>query len=392
MPSPLLRFVALYGALFGAFGVASPFLPELFKQDGLGSGAIGAVLAAGTAIRLLTGPLGGRLADRSGRAPLVLGVLTAAAAFVALGYVSARGLWALMLVSVAHASVLAPLTPICDALTLGFAGGEAGPYGWVRGAGSAAFIAGTLLSGQVVSHEGLGAFVWLNAGLLAVAACLALRLPNRVAGRRETSGQRGAVGVLIRTPSFARLMVVAALILGSHALHDGFSVIRWRSAGMSAAEVSVVWSLSVASEVAVFVVLGRPMLNRLGPARSLMLSAAAGVVRWSVSARTAWFPVIACTEPLHGLSFALMHLACMQVIGAVVPARLASTAQAFYATVAAGAIYAAVTLASGRLYGGFGPGAFWVMAAMCAAALPVAAGLRSTGGDDRPSGAVSSPA
>ena len=73
--SPLRRFLALYGALFAAFGVALPFLPGLLQQDGLGSGAIGVVLAGGTGIRLLAGPLGGRLADRTGWPAAVLAAL-----------------------------------------------------------------------------------------------------------------------------------------------------------------------------------------------------------------------------------------------------------------------------------------------------------------------------
>ncbi len=385
MRSPLPRFLVLYAVLFAAFGVASPFLPALLQQFGLTSEAIGAVLAAGTAIRLLTGPLGGRWADRSGRAPLVLAALLAASSCVALGYLSARGFALLLLVSVAHAAVLAPLTPIADALALGSSARAPGfPYGWVRGAGSAAFIAGTLASGQAVARSGLGAFVWMNAALLAAAACVAPLLPNRVAGRTEAvpgpapvrPAERGSMLALLRTPSFPRLMLVVALILGSHALHDGFSVIRWRSAALSSGQVSVVWSMSVAAEVLMFVLLGRPILDRIGPARSLMLAAAAGAVRWSVSACTAFFPVIACTETLQGLSFALMHLACMRVIAAVVPAPLAATAQAFYNTVAVGAVSAVVTLAAGPAYARLGPGAFWAMAAMCVVALPLAAGLR----------------
>jgi PPP family 3-phenylpropionic acid transporter len=81
---------------------------------------------------------------------------------------------------------------------------------------------------------------------------------------------------------------------------------------------------------------------------------------------------MALVEPLHGLTFALLHLACMDMIGRVAPANLAATAQAFYATVAMGAMSALVTLASGPLYGHFGSNAFWAMALMCAVALPVA--------------------
>ena len=378
--SPLPRFLIFYAALFAAFGVASPFLPGLMQQDGLGPNQLGVVLAAGTAIRLLAGPLGGRLADRVGRVPVVLAGFTAASALVAFGYAPARGLFPLLAVSVAHAAVLAPLTPISDALALGSSqAGRVFRYGWVRGAGSAAFIVGTLLSGQVVGQSGLGSIVWLNGGLLAVAAAVAWMLPNRVAGstagnRRE--GDQASAWSLARIPAFVQLMGVAALIGGSHALHDGFEVIRWRSAGLSAGEISVLWSLSVGAEVIVFVGVGPRLLDVLGPRRAMLLAACAGIVRWGTAARTAWFPAMAMVEPLHGLTFAMLHLACMAMIARVVPARLAATAQAFYATVAMGATSALVTLASGPLYGTFGASSFWGMAGMCALALPLASMMR----------------
>ncbi len=371
---PLPRFLLLYGGLFAAFGVAAPFLPALLKQDGLDSNAIGLVLAGGSVVRLVSGPLGGRWADRVTRPSRVLAGFAAAAAVIATLYAPARGLALLLCVSVAHASVLAPLTPVADALTLGSAqgsaegargGGRGFPYGWVRGAGSAAFIAGTLLSGQLVGEHGLGMIVWLNAGLLAVAAAGALTVPDKMAGsaaHAATGHARGAWRTLFQIPVFAPLMATAALIGGSHALHDSFEVIRWRSAGLSTVQVSMLWSLSVASEVVVFFVLGRRILDWLGPSRAMMLSACAGVVRWSAAAVTAAFPVMAVVEPLHGLTFALLHLACMDIIGLVVPKPLAATAQAFYGTIALGASAAAITLLSGPLYGGFGPRAFWTMA------------------------------
>jgi PPP family 3-phenylpropionic acid transporter len=375
----LPRFVALYSILFGAFGVASPFLPALLQQDGLSAGALGVVLAGGTAIRLLTGPIGGRLADRTGRPSAILGGFTAAAAMIALGYAPARGLPLLLLVSVAHAAVLAPLTPLADALALGSADSEPGfEYGWVRAAGSGAFIVGTLVAGWAVGWAGLGVIVWLNAGLLAAAACLVWLIPSRVAGAQVTRPSAvgaGSIRTLLDIPMFRRLMIVAALIGGSHAMHDSFSVIRWRSAGLSNGEVSVLWAMSVASEVLIFLFLGRRMLERFGPGRALMLSAVAGMVRWGATSQTAWFPLMAIVEPLHGLTFALLHLACMDMIGRVVPVSFAATAQTFYATIAMGAVAAVMTLMSGQLYGHLGAGAFWVSAAMCALALPIARGV-----------------
>lgn len=378
--SPLLRLLLLYSALFAAFGVASPFLPALLQQDGLPPDRLGYVLAAGTAVRLLAGPLGGRLADRSGRATMVLAGFTAAAAAIALLYGPARGLALLLMVSVAHAAVLAPLTPVADALALGSSQRAPGfPYGWVRGAGSAAFIVGALGAGQWVGQHGLDAIIGLNAGLLAVAAGCCMLVPNRLAGAERSAAPAGAgaVRALLALPVYVRLMAVACLVGGSHAMHDAFEVIRWRAAGLSAQQSSVLWALSVAGEVVVFFVAGPALVRRLGAGRAAALAAAAGAVRWSAAAVTAWFPVMALVEPLHGLTFALLHLACMDVIGRTVPARFAATAQAVYATVAMGAASAVMTAASGWFYQWFGPGAFWVMAAMCLAAAPIALSMRS---------------
>jgi len=190
-------------------------------------------------------------------------------------------------------------------------------------------------------------------------------------------GPAGSPLALLRLPGFVRLMLVAALIQGSHAMHDGFEVLRWTAAGIGPATESILWSEGVLAEVVVFVLVGPPLLRRIGPRGAALLAAGAGMVRWGVTAVTASVPAMALVEPLHGLTFALLHLACMKMLADIVPPPLAATAQAAYATIAVGAMAALMTLASGPLYGQFGAGAFWAMAALCALAVPAAAGLRA---------------
>src|SRR5438067_7888642 len=60
----LLRFVLLYSALFAGFGATSPFLPAFLAERGLGAEELGIVLGAATAVRLVCGPIAGRVADR----------------------------------------------------------------------------------------------------------------------------------------------------------------------------------------------------------------------------------------------------------------------------------------------------------------------------------------
>ncbi len=95
------------------------------------------------------------------------------AAVIAFGYGLPAGFAIFLLVSVAHASALAPIVPIADAMTLAAAPGRF-QYGWVRGGASAAFVVGAVGAGQVIQATSLGGIVWMNGTLLALAAVAAL--------------------------------------------------------------------------------------------------------------------------------------------------------------------------------------------------------------------------
>ena len=205
---PFDRFLLLYGAMFAAFGVASPFLPALLHQRGLGPSEIGAVLAAGTAVRLITGPVISRLADRFGTHKQTLAVLLAMAAVIAFGYDLPAGFAIFRIVSVAHASTLAPIVPIADAMTLAAAPGRF-QYGWVRGgASSASRLSWAPWPALVRSsrRRALGGIVWMNGTLLALAAVAALWLPRKCAGSALGANGRPMSAPCLRRPSASCLL------------------------------------------------------------------------------------------------------------------------------------------------------------------------------------------
>jgi MFS transporter, PPP family, 3-phenylpropionic acid transporter len=379
----LLRFVALYALMYGAYGVSSPFMPALFERRGLTAEQLGVLFGTGTAIRLLSGPLCGRLADVTGALRGLLALCAALAAVVAVSLLSVTGFPALLVVSLFHAAALAPMTTLADALAVSASAprpeGSRFEYGWVRGTGSAVFVLGTLVSGQVVGAWGLGSILALQAALLALAACAALLVPapapRAVDETVAPPPSEGGVIALLRIAGFRRVMLISTLVLGSHAMHDTFAVIRWSAAGVGPGVVSVLWSESVAAEVVVFFLIGPWLVQRLGVSRVMAVAATAGLLRWVVVASTTAVTALALVQPLHGLTFAALHLACMRVIAAVVPSGLAATAQAIYA-LGAGAATALLMLASGHLYARLGGQAFVVMALLCAAAALVALGSR----------------
>ena len=373
---PLAVFMVLYALLYAAFGVASPFLPALIASRGIPPEQIGVLFAAGTAIRLASAPLAGLLADRTQALRLILSLCTVAAAAAAIGFLPDWGFWAIAVVSLLHAFTLAPTTNLADALALVASRQAHGfEYGWVRGAGSAAFILGSVVAGFAISSFGLPIVIILQAALMLAVPLAAWRVPPIGVTHRTVLSHAGA-SKLLREPVFRKVVLVAALVLGSHAMHDTFAVVRWTGAGISPHVAGALWSLSVAAEVVVFFLAGPWLLRLLGPAGAIALAAVAGAGRWLVAAVTADLGVLILTQPLHGLTFALLHLACMRLLADAVPAHLAATAQALYGTVGVGAATAVLTLISGWLYAALGPAAFGVMSVLCLLALPVAAGLR----------------
>jgi len=381
--SALLRFVVLYAFMYAAYGVSSPFMPAFFEHRGLAAGQIGTLFAAGTAIRLVSGPLVGRLADATQALRTILALCELLAAVVAVSLLTPSSFTWLLLISLLYAAALAPTTALADALALGAAQPRDGrprfEYGWVRGTGSAVFVLGTLVSGQVVAASGLSSVVMLQAALLVAAAGAVTLIPTPERKHPVTAIQRETplgVATLLRMPEFRRMMLVSALVLGSHAMNDTFAVIRWSAAGITPPTASVLWSESVGAEVLVFFLVGPPLLKRMGPAGVIAVAASAGVVRWAVMASSNSVTALALVQPLHGLTFAALHLACMRLIAVNVPQQLAATAQAMYA-LGAGITTALLTLASGWLYANVGARAFLAMALLCAAAAPLTWGLRA---------------
>jgi PPP family 3-phenylpropionic acid transporter len=370
--------------MYAAFGLASPFTPALLQDRGLGVTSVGAFLALGTAIRALSAPTAGRVADRLAALRPTLSLCAGAAAVASLLLLIPRHPALILGILFLYSVALAPVVPLSDALALAAATPGASVqqprfrYGLVRGTGSAAFIIGALAGGQAIASFGFSAILVASAVCLFAAALAALLVPEL---RRESPSPTEHVRFrdafqLFRIPAFRRVLTVAALVLGGHALHDNFAVIRWRDEGMDPRTISLLWSESVAAEVIVFFFIGEPLLRRIGPAAAAALSAGAAILRWMVMGATAAVPAMALIEPLHGLTFALLHLTCMQVLTRTVPREFAATAQAVYGTIGVGIATSALTFVSGQLYAHLAAHAFWVMAGLALLALPLTRGLR----------------
>ncbi len=368
--SPAARFALLFAAQFAAVGILMPFFPAVLRDHGLTPGQISAVLATGSAVRLFASPTMGRAADRLGDARLVLAASAVLAAATTTGFAWGSGFAMLLGVAVVHALVMAPLTPLGDALAVAAARREGFDYGRVRSAGSAAFILAAILAGQAVALRGTSAVVWLfSLCLLATAGC-AMALPRSPVAARGAGGFRAP----FRDPAFRLLLPLSGLIQGSHALYYAFGTIHWQAAGLSPGVIGLLWGEGVVAEVALFL-WGKPLVERLGAPGLALVAAGCGMLRWAVMAETTWLPALALAQLLHAATFGAMHLAAMRVLAGM-PLHLAATAQTLHASAGVGLAFGVLTFGSGLLFARAGGQAFWAMMVLCALALPLAWALR----------------
>ncbi len=361
------RFAMLFAAQFAAVGIVLPFIPPLMADRGLSPAEVGTILSAGATVRLVSGPLGGRLADALGRPRAVMAAGSAVAALAACLYGLAGGFVGLLAANLIFALAYACTVPLGDSLALRAAREEGWDYSRIRAAGSAAFIVMSGAAGWLAERAGVGSVAWLLALALAGAAVAALVLP---AGGGHARRGSGAFRAVIALPAFRRVLLVSALIQGSHAAYYAFGSIHWAAAGVPEATIGLLWAWSVMAEVALFA-WGRPLADRLGARRLALLAALAGLLRWAITAGTVWLPGLVAAQGLHALTFGAMHLATMRVMQTAIPPAVAGTAQTLLSAGIGGAMMIG-TMLSGQAYAAFGAAVFWGMAAMCAVAAPAA--------------------
>ena len=106
------------------------------------------------------------------------------------------------------------------------------------------------------------------------------------------------------------------------------------------------------------------VLNRISPTMLIVISAAAGIIRWSIMVYTDFLPALIFAQVLHGLTFGAAHLGAIHYISETIPPNLSATAQSLLSAVVMGLAIGLTTMISGVLYSSVGSLAYFPMAGM----------------------------
>ncbi len=373
------RLSAFYGALFLIYGAHLPYFPVWLNGRHLSASEISVIVAAPFFLRLMITPLLAVYADRhqSHRRMIIAQAWMALAMALVLSQM--QGFWPVFLLAVPFAIATTSIMPLTETLAVSRVRADRLDYGRVRLWGSLTFVVMGLAGGVLVERFGGGIGVWLLifGAVLTVYAAHSLpglspvSAPSQVAGAPLT---RADVMALIANPLFLLFLLSVGCTQASHATFYTFGALHWQALGISSVAIGIMWAVAVLAEVALFA-WSRPLIARFGPIEMLAAGAGAAAVRWGIMSFDPPMMVLMPLQLLHALTYGATHLAAIHFIARAVPESAAGTAQALYASVAAGVIMGAATLVSGPLFAAYGGGAYLAPAVLSLAGLAAALAL-----------------
>ncbi|MBZ7823086.1 3-phenylpropionate MFS transporter [Klebsiella grimontii] len=365
------RWLALsYFTYFFSYGIFLPFWSVWLSGLGLTPETIGMLLGAGLVSRFLGSLLiAPRVSDPS-RLISSLRILALLTLLFALAFWIGHQVAWLMVIIVGFNLFFSPLVPLTDALANTWQKQITMDYRRVRLWGSIAFVIGSALTGKLVSlYDYRMILVMLSIGIASMLIGMLLKPSVQPQGESRHQEAAGLSAWLTLVRQSWRFLACVCLLQGAHAAYYGFSAIYWQEAGYSASAVGYLWSLGVVAEVVIFA-LSKKVFRRFSARDLLLLSAACGVIRWTLMGWTTALPWLIVAQILHCGTFTVCHLAAMRYIAARQGSEVIRL-QAVYSAVAMGGSIAVMTVFAGFLYQHLHQGVFWVMALVALPALVV---------------------
>ncbi len=342
----------LYFLYFATVGVVLPFLPAYFKSLGLSATQVEVLVAVGPAFALLSPPLWGHLADRTGRPDRVMTIigLGAALGFTPLLWVD--GFAALFAALCGYAFFASAATTVMDSLALHHSASSGQSYARLRMFGSLGFVVSSVAFGLSVDEIDRRA-VWATLALIGAWALWSLKLPAPPRSERAAPPSPLAGARLLRDSNLALLLAGSCLHWIACAPYHGLLSVHVRALELPPRVVGLSAGLGVIAEIAVFWLHPR-LSQRIAPRHLLAVSFAMSSLRWLFMglADSGW--AIVSLSSLHGFTFGAFFASAVTYVARRVPSQLRATGQALFVSVSFGLGGLVGYPVAGMLYDAFG--------------------------------------
>ena len=366
-PTPFGWVSQYFFGFFFVYGVYLPFWSMWFSGQGVSASDIGLLIGIGFATRCIANLVLTPLVHRIQHViPVLRWLSLAGIIFIIIHLATGGSFWLLAVVTVLVNLLLwkFPLSHSLMRLRIIMpASKNLIMVSLVFGVPLLLLRYGSTIAGFLSAHYGLSMIVWTALVGMTVTLIFSLRnIEPMPVISPEKEQHRPSLVALLSVPSVVRFLALTALIQGSHAAYFGFSSIHWKEAGYTEDVIGYLWSLGVVAEVVVFA-LSRRLFSGWS-LRALFILASLGViVRWGLTASTTDLSALVVIQLLHGVTFAVAHIAAIQYIQHAGQHQMVAL-QALYNAIPMGAVIAVMTAVSGWGYESWGASVFWLMAVM----------------------------
>lgn len=369
-----IRLATFYGAIFLLVGIFLPFFPVWLKSRGLDEIEISFILATPLLSRIVFTPIISFLADHLGDRRRVLIMLTWGSFISLLAFAPLSGFWPLLTVSVIFGIFWTSVMPLTESIVMTEVKLQGLDYGRIRLWGSLTFIVTSFGGGFVIDRWGSGMILPMMLTAVVITALSAYSLPL---GSDKKQMEKAAplppihwreAAKLLHSKLFILFLMTSASIQATHAIYYGFGTLHWQSLNIAAGIIGSLWAIGVIAEVSLFA-WSRPILERFGPTKLLIIAALGALVRWTITAFDPPIAILFFVQVLHALSFGAAHLGAIHFIARAVPEHYSATGQGLYAAFAMGLVMGIMTMISGSLYASFGAYAYLSMSVLALASL-----------------------
>ncbi|MGF7452780.1 3-phenylpropionate MFS transporter [Pasteurella bettyae] len=348
---PFTWLALSYFGYYVAYGVTVPFLPVWLKSQSYGEELIGTVIASSYLFRFIGGIYFPSLVKRVSQILPSLRLLAWATVLMTLiiAFV-AESFWMIFIAIGLFSMINSAGMPLTDSMATTWQSQVKLDYGRARLIGSLAFVIGVTVFGHLIGAIGEQYIIWILVGLFSLYSIVQLVSPEPKPQDEKKVEAKSAVGFLelLNNKTHLRLMISAMLIQGSHAAYYVYSMIYWASAGIPVETTSLLWGLSVASEILLFFFSGK-LFKHWSISSIFYLAAIAVVIRWGLFSYVEDIWSMAILQCLHSITFAAMHYAMVRYI-AMQPRHTMVRLQSLYSGLATNAAVALFTLLSGLIY------------------------------------------
>lgn len=314
-----LKIKLLVFFFYASVGVLIPFLPIVFKFQGMDSFQIGFLMAIGPFVSILVQSPWGILSDKLKTVKKIVVLQLAVSLLLSFFLFNISSFYLLALIVFIFCVFFIPLFVLLDCLIMDVAAKSKKSFGGYRLWGSIGFAAAALFTGKITVFIGIENVEHLYQLLTLISLILAFLVVDVVPTKKRPKFAE------FKKLAFQKELIIVLLLItfvsSTNKANDTFIGMFIQSLGGNESDIGWAWMIGPISEVLVFA-LSVSMLKRSNEIKLLTIAAAVFAIRWFLFAIAKSPDLVIFIQVLHGLSFGLLYIAAVSYIYRISPAEL----------------------------------------------------------------------